>query len=150
MKLLDILNEHVIKVPMESEDKEEAIEELVDVLVRAGKITNREAALKAIHAREDKQTTAIGSGVAVPHGKDTSVGALACAIGVSPDGIEFDSIDGQLVHAVFLLLAQADNPGPHLAALAEIARLVEFPTMRNTLFKARTPAEVLQIIRRLE
>jgi mannitol/fructose-specific phosphotransferase system IIA component (Ntr-type) len=150
MKLLEIMDERVVKVPLESEDKEEAIEELLDVLVRAGKITDRDAALNAIHNRENKQTTGIGNGVAVPHGKDNSISALVCAVGVSPDGIDFDSIDGKPVHAVFLLLAQADNPGPHLAALAEIARIVEFPTMRSALFKARTPAEVMQTIRGLE
>lgn len=150
MKLLEILDERVIKVPLESEDKEEAIEELVDVLVRAGKITDRNAALNAIHQRETKQTTAIGNGVAVPHGKDKSVSGLTCAVGISPKGIEFDSIDGKPVHAAFLLLAQANNPGPHLAALAEIARILEFPTVRNTLFAARTSAEVLQIIRKME
>jgi mannitol/fructose-specific phosphotransferase system IIA component (Ntr-type) len=150
MKLLEILDERVIKVPMESEDKDEAIEELLDVLIRAGKITDRDAALNAIHNREGKQTTGIGNGVAVPHGKDKSIDALVCSVGISPEGIDFDSIDGKPVHAVFLLLAQADNPGPHLAALAEIARILEFPTMRSAFFKAHTPAEVMRIIRGLE
>jgi fructose-specific phosphotransferase system IIA component len=150
MKLLDIIDERVIKVPLESEDKDEAIEELVDLLVRAGKITDHDAAIKAIHERESKQTTGIGNGVAVPHGKDKSITALTCAVGISQKGMEFDSVDGQPVHAVFLLLAQVNNPGPHLAALAEIARILEFPTARNALFKARTPAEVINIIRGLE
>lgn len=146
MRLLDILDPGVIKVPLESTDKEETIEELVDLLVRAGKISDSEAALKAVRDREDKQTTAIGNGVAVPHGKDNSIAALTCAVGISPKGIDFDGIDSQPVHAVFLLLARPDNPGPHLAALAEIARILQFPTARNTLFSARTPAEVLKVI----
>ncbi|RKY26108.1 MAG: PTS sugar transporter subunit IIA [Planctomycetota bacterium] len=147
MKLLEILDESVIKVPLESEDKEEAVEELIDVLVRAGRITDREAALTAVMEREKKQTTGIGHGLAIPHAKHESITALTGAVGIAPEGIEFDSIDGEQVKVVFLLLAEADNPGPHLAALAEVARIFEFPTARNKLFNAGTPGEVLEIIR---
>ncbi len=150
MKLLEILDESVIKVPLESEDKEEAIEELMDVLVRAGRVKEREAALQAVLDREEKQTTGIGHGLAVPHAKHESITTLTCAVGIAPEGIEFDSIDGEPVRVVFLLLAEANNPGPHLAALAEVARIFEFPTARNRLFKARSPAEILDVIRGMD
>ncbi len=93
MKLLDILEPGVVKVGMESVDKEESFEELIDLLVKTGKITDREAALDAIYAREEMRSTGIGKGVAIPHGKDASITKITAAAGTSADGIEFDSVD---------------------------------------------------------
>jgi fructose-specific phosphotransferase system IIA component len=147
MQLLQILDKSVIKVPLESSNKEELFEEMVEVLARAGKITDRKAAIDAINEREAMQTTGIGHGLAVPHGKHPSIQQLVCAIGISPDGLDYDSVDGEPVHVVFLLLARSDNPGPHVAALAEIARIFSMPTLRKKLLDARDAAAVLEVIR---
>jgi len=147
MQLLETLDENVIKVPLESESKEEVFEEMVEILARAGKITDRNAALEAINERESKQTTGIGRGLAVPHGKHSSITQLVGSVGISSNGIDYDSVDGQPVRVIFLLLARPDNPGPHVAALAEIARIFTMPTLRKRLIEAKDAAAVMEVIR---
>ncbi len=146
MKLLDILEPGVVKVGMESVDKEESFEELIDLLVKTGKITDREAALDAIYTREEMRSTGIGKGVAIPHGKDESITQIAAAAGTSADGIEFDSVDGKPVRLVFLVLAEVNNPGPHLQTLSEIATCLNEPGTYDKLVNAKTPEAFLQIL----
>ena len=146
MRLRDLLDESTVKTGLESVDKEECFEEMVDVLVRAGRIVDRAATLRAIQDREDLATTGIGEGVAVPHGKHESIPELIAALGTSRDGIEFDSVDGKPVHLVVLLLASNDNPGPHVQTLAEVSRLVRTPGFFRKAVEANTPAELLDIL----
>jgi mannitol/fructose-specific phosphotransferase system IIA component (Ntr-type) len=146
MRLRDLLDEAAVKIGLESVDKEECFEEMVDILVRAGRITDRAATLRAIQDREDLATTGIGEGVAVPHGKHASIPELIAAMGTSRDGIEFDSVDGKPVHLVVLLLASNNNPGPHILALAEISRLVRTPGFFRKAVDANTPSELLDIL----
>ena len=145
MRLRDLLDESVVKVGLESRDKEPCFEEMINVLVRAGKVTDREGA-GAIRAREAQGTTGIGQCVAIPHGKHPSIPTLTAALGISSKGIEFESIDGERVRVVFMLLARMDDPGPHVRALAEIARLVQMPGFYRKLIEVGTPREVLEIL----
>ncbi|MBM4038938.1 MAG: PTS sugar transporter subunit IIA [Planctomycetes bacterium] len=149
MKLIDVLDESVVKVGLEAEDKEEAFAEMIELLVRAGRLEDRgrACALKAILAREAMATTGIGSGVAVPHGKEPCVKSLLAALGISKKGIEYDATDGEPVYLVFLVLAEANNPGPHVQCLGEIARLLQVPGFNDRLRNARTPKEALDLIR---
>jgi mannitol/fructose-specific phosphotransferase system IIA component (Ntr-type) len=146
MRLRDLLDESVVKVDLKSLEKEECFEEMIDLLVRAGRLGDRAGALEAVRQREAQGTTGIGQGVAIPHGKHPSVPALTAALGVSKSGIAFDSIDGAKVHLVFLLLARNDDPGPHVRALAEIARLIQTPGFYRKLAGARSAKEVLDLL----
>jgi len=146
MRLRDFLDEAVVKVGLESRDKEECFEEMVDLLVRAGRIPDRSGALEAVLQREQQGTTGIGDGIAIPHGKHASIPTLTVAVGTSADGIEFDSIDGEPVHAVFMLLARINDPGPHIRALAEIARLVQTPGLYRRLVEAGSAREILNVL----
>jgi len=146
MRLRDLLDESVVKVGLECLDKEECFEEMIDILVRAGRVSDRQGALEAVRQREGQGTTGIGQGVAIPHGKHASIPTLTAAVGLSTKGIEFDAIDGVPVRAVFLLLARTDDPGPHVRALAEIARLVQTPGFYRKLAEARSPKDVLNLL----
>ncbi|NLF85455.1 MAG: PTS transporter subunit EIIA [Lentisphaerae bacterium] len=150
MRLRDLLDESVVKIGLESTDKEECFEELIDLLVRSGRLASREAALAAVAARESTATTGIGRGCAIPHGKDPSIKTLTVAIGTSAAGIEFDAVDGELVHLVILILANADEPGPHVQALAEVVRLLKLPGCYNTLVAARSAKALLDAIDAVE
>jgi mannitol/fructose-specific phosphotransferase system IIA component (Ntr-type) len=132
-----------VKTGLECVDKEECFEEMVDILVQAGHITDRAPALKAIQEREAQATTGIGRGIAVPHGKHESIRELIAALGTSSGGIEFDSLDGEPVHMVFLLLANVNEPGRHMQALAEITRLVGTPGFCRKVVEANTRADLL-------
>lgn len=146
-KISELLPPAAIKLNLEAADKEEAFEELVDLLMRCGSIHDREGALQALRDREKLMSTGIGNGVAIPHGKHPSVNRLVAALGISPRGVEFDALDGKPANLVFVLLARPDNPGPHIQALAEIARLIQSPGLVKRLLEAHTPTEVLDIIR---
>jgi len=146
MRLRDLIDEAAVKVGLESLDKEECFEEMIDLLVRADRIPDRAGALEAIRQREAQGTTGIGQGVAIPHGKHPSISSLTAALGTSADGLEFDAVDGDPVHVVFLLLAPVNDPGPHIRALAEIARLVQTPGFYRKLTEAKTAAEVLDVL----
>ena len=146
MRLRDMLDESTVKVGLESLDKEECIEEMTDLLVRAGRVTDRAQILSAVRTREAEGSTGIGSGVAVPHGKCDGLANTVLAVGTSRQGIEFDAVDDKPVKVVFLIAASASEPGKHLQMLAEVVRLVRIPGLCAKLAAAATPAEVLDLL----
>jgi mannitol/fructose-specific phosphotransferase system IIA component (Ntr-type) len=147
MKLSQLLDESVINVNLQSEDKDELFAEMVETLVRAGLLRNRAAALEALNAREAMASTGIGNGVAVPHGKSAGVPELCAALGVSKKGVDYEAADHEPVHVAFLVLAEANNPGPHVECLGEIARLLQIQGFCDRLRKAANASEALAIIK---
>ena len=146
MKLCDLLDSASVKVGLVSTDKEEAIAELVDLLARTERVSDRAGVFDAVMAREAQQTTGIGGGVAVPHAKHESIERLTATLGISRDGIDFDAVDGKPVNVVFLIMARVNDPGPHIQALAEIARLLQVPGFFRKLVDAESSDEVLSVI----
>ena len=146
MRLRDLLDEASVKVGLESVDKEECMEEMVDMLVRAGHISDRGGALEALRRREALGTTGIGKGIGLPHGKHLSVSKLVAAMGISREGIEFDAADGEPVHMVILLLSNIQESGPHIRMLAEIARLLELPGFYRRAVASQTVAELIAVL----
>ena len=147
MKLSDILEESCINMDMESLDKEESFEELVSLLAKAGKISDRKEIIEGLKEREKLGTTGIGEGVAIPHAKFGSVKKLTAALGISKVGIDYDAVDDEPVHVVILVLAEVNNPGPHIRLLAEIARLFQVPGFRDKLCNATSAREALELIK---
>ena len=150
MRLWDLLDESVVKVGLESVDKDECLAELLDLIARAGRVSDRGAALAAIRKREAEGTTGIGSGFAVPHGKDASIQGLCVALGTSAQGIEFDAVDDQPVHVVVLILASVAEPGKHIQVLAEVVRLLRLPNFKASLLKAQSGQALLDALDRAE
>ncbi|TFH03877.1 MAG: PTS sugar transporter subunit IIA [Spirochaetales bacterium] len=146
MSLIELLGEEVIKVPLVSVAKTDVIAELLDVLVAAGKITNRERALDALLQRESQGSTGLESGIAVPHAKSDAVQTLTVAIGTAPGGIEFEAMDGKPSHLFFLMLAPPDQSGPHIEALAEIARLARSPAFLKALANAESAKDIMELL----
>jgi mannitol/fructose-specific phosphotransferase system IIA component (Ntr-type) len=147
MALIDLIEETVVRAPLKAADKNSAIRELVDTLASAGKILDAETTYLAILDREAKGSTGLEEGIAVPHGKTISARELAIAIGVSPDGIEFGSMDGKPARLLFLIVAPPDKAGPHIEALAEIARMSRSKAFCASLASCRTPAEVVRLFK---
>ncbi len=144
MALADKLSIKIIKAPLESSEKSEVIRELVDVLLEAGLIEDAEAALDVVIKREESGSTGLGMGIAVPHAKTDMVPEFTLALGVAPEGIDFDSLDGQPAKLFFLILVPPNMPGPHSDALMEIARISMNTSLLNTLCAARSAEEVLE------
>jgi fructose-specific phosphotransferase system IIA component len=146
MSLIDLISEDVIRVPLNSAGKNSVMEELLDVLVAAGSVTQKEKALDALLRRESQGSTGLESGIAVPHAKTDAVTTLTVAIGISVSGVEFQAADGGLSHIFFLMLAPPDQSGPHIEALSEIARLARSPAFLKALANATSAHEVLELL----
>jgi fructose-specific phosphotransferase system IIA component len=147
MALINLLVPQVVKTPLQSKDKPDVLRELVQILKDAGQIDDMDTVLKAVQEREDKQSTGLEAGVAVPHCKTPAVTSLKLAIGIAPQGIDFDSLDRQPTKLFFLLVAAPDQSGPHVAALAEIAKLARSKAFCQALTRAADAEEVVDLIR---
>ena len=145
MILSQMLQPSCVKVPLASNEKRAVITELVNVLDAGKVLLNKDAALQAVLTREQVRSTGIGSGIAIPHGKCTAVKELVVALGIAPQPIDFDSVDGKPVSIVILLLSPLDQTGPHIQALARISRLMLDETFRNKLQKATSANEVCEL-----
>ena len=150
MILTQILQPTCIKVPLDGNDKDSAITELVDMLVASKQIEDRDAILEAILIREETRSTGIGSGIAIPHGKCNTVKELVMAIGIAKDGIEFDSIDQKPVSIIVLLASPLDRTGPHIQALARISRLMLDDKFKEQLQTADSAEVVYDLINKKE
>ncbi len=150
MDLASLISEQNVKIPLEAFDKEEAIAELVELLVRSGAVQDREGVLNALLEREQKGTTGIGGGVAIPHAKHPEIDGVELAVGVSEDGIEFDAADGELVYLVFLVVAEAHNPGPNVEVLASIGHLMQMPGLYEKMVSAGGADDLIEAIREVE
>ena len=146
MALIDMVVEKIVKTPLESKDKPDVLRELVQILKDAGEIDDFESALKAVQDREDKQSTGLIDGIAVPHAKTTSVTSLKLALGIAPEGVDFDSMDKEPSKLFFLLLAAPGMSGPHVEALAEIAKLSRSKAICKALVAAPNAQEVVELL----
>ena len=147
MKLTDILARLCVGVPLEATDTTGVIEELVDLLVAAGKVQDREAVLKAVLERERTRSTGIGYGLAVPHGKSAGCPTLAMAIGRPIKPIDFGGSDGRPANIICLLASPPDRTGPHIQALARISRFMLVEEFRTSLAEATDADAFYNVIR---
>ena len=147
MALVDLISPDVVKLPLAAATKNEVLRELVQVLLDAGKIPVFEPVYDALAKREAMGSTGLEQGVAVPHAKTSAVRGLTAAIGIAPRGVDFQSIDGQPSKLFFLLLAPPDQSGPHIQALAEIARLAKSPAFLRLLSGSSSGKEVVELLR---
>ena len=150
MRLSDLLKEQTITVTLSQSNKEGIINELIDLVMETGKISERKKALKAVLDREALMSTGLERGVAVPHAKTNSVSDLVMALGISKEGIDFESADGKPSHLFFFLLAPEAAAGPNIQVLAQIARLTSDPQFCDALQNAPTAEDALKIIRDAE
>lgn len=148
MKLSDIIPEGGVCENLQATKKEDAIKEMVEALIAAGRVPEASAkkVLKALMDREELGSTGIGQGVAVPHAKHDSISDLVCAFGRSDNGIEFDALDGEPVFVVFLLLSSKSASNSHLEALAFISRLVRDEKFVRFLRDSKDATEVREVL----
>lgn len=148
MKFADFISNNAIRADLNSVDKETVIGELVQSLLEAGEVTaeEKEDIVAAILRREELGSTGIGRGVAVPHTKHPSVQKLVGTVGVSADGVDFDSLDGERVQLFFLLVSPPDRPGDHLRALENISRQLRDDTFCRFLKQSKTTDDIAQLL----
>ena len=148
MKISDFLCPDAVTADLKAKNKEEVIDELVALLVSTGAIEKKSKAkiIEVIMAREALGSTAIGQGIAIPHGKSESVSRLVSGLGISKKGIDFDSLDGEPAHIFFILIAPQDSAGPHLKALARVSRLLKDKYFRDSLKAAKDNRDIAELV----
>ena len=148
MKISDFLSLKAVSADIQGETKEEVIQELLGLLTDSGEVNKRHKnkIFEILLAREALGSTAIGQGIAIPHGKSDCVDKLVGCLGVSKKGIDFDSLDGEPAYIFFLLVAPVDSAGPHLKALARISRLLKDKFIRDSLKSVKDEKTLLKIV----
>jgi len=146
MNLKSVLSKDTISLHLKGTTKEAIINELLDVLVAANKIHNRGAALAALMEREQKMSTGMKHGIAIPHGKSAAIQDLAACIGISDSPVEFDTLDGKPCRIFIMTLSPIEKTGPHLQFLAEISLLFKSSEKRAEILRAQTPEAILKVL----
>ena len=148
-KLGDLLSEAQVITDLWATDRWEAIDELIDHLIRIGKVKSkhREAIRVAVRKRESAMSTGIGLGVAIPHASTNLVHETAIALGRSKQRINFDALDGQPVSLVILFIIPPGQFQKHLQRMARVYKLLQRPDFHLALEQAPDAAAMLQIIR---
>lgn len=148
MKILDILaSEPLVAAALHGKTKAEVVRELAEHLAGQYPEINAERLIEVLWERERLGSTAIGDGIAIPHGKLPGLRGVLGAFGRHPNGVNFDSLDGGLTKLFFLLVAPEDSVGQHLKALARVARLLKDRGFRECLLAAPDRAELYRLIR---
>jgi fructose PTS system EIIBC or EIIC component len=150
MKISDILSTDVIAVNLETTDKEDAIKKVIDLGAKSKKILDIEKVSSTIFEREKLVSTGVGKGFAIPHGKTDSIEDVVAAFAITKEPIDFDSIDGEPVRFIFLLIGKENLLNTHIKLLSRISRLMNKDEFREKLLEAATPEEVLEIFKEEE
>lgn len=148
MKLRDIVSEQAILPKLRATTRDEAITELMQALAAGGLIPQDhvDEYVKSVIRREKRGSTGFGRGVAVPHIKDKAIDRMIVAIGISQQGIDFNSLDRRPVHSIFLLLSPENKPEDHLDAMEVIFTNLQQDTFRRFLQQARDVTDVLTLL----
>jgi PTS system nitrogen regulatory IIA component len=146
VKITDFLNVQTVIPALASREKNAVLQEMADWLAAAHPFLDKKKVLEVLLERERISTTAIGEGVAIPHGKLAGVERVLGVFGRSPEGIDFASLDGRPTHLFFVLIAPENAAADHLKALARISRLLKDETFRRSLMEEKTSQEIFQAI----
>jgi PTS system nitrogen regulatory IIA component len=147
MRIDDFLAEETVIPALQGRTKDDVIEELAEVVSKQHPEIDHWRLVGALQDRERLNSTALGEGVAIPHGRLAGVKRVVGAFGRSPQGVDFNSLDGKPTHLFFLLVAPEDSAGAHLKALARISRLLKDEAFRNRLMQAEDAASLYRVIR---
>ena len=143
MKITDLLKKQSIELHGAVKTKTEAIETMVSLMEKGGNLKDTETYRKTVFAREEEGTTGIGEGIAIPHGKTSAVASPGLAAMVVPEGVDYDSLDGEPVHLIFLIAAPNTKDNVHLEVLSRLSMLLMDEDFRQNLLHAATVEEFL-------
>jgi fructose-specific phosphotransferase system IIA component len=147
VKISDILSEDFVIVGLDASSKEDAINALVDLIAKSDKVKNVNKVREAVFEREKIMTTGVGKGFAVPHGKTDAVTDIVAAFAITKKPIDYDSLDGEPVRLIFLLVGRDNMVGPHIKLLSRISKLMNDNEFRERLLNAKSPKEVVELFK---
>ena len=150
MFLHDLFRPEFIKIDMEAEDKDEAFEELVDHFCQVSNLNIREEFLRTLWERENKMSTGIQKGIAIPHGVSSFLKKSFGVLGVSRKGIDYDALDNEPVYLLFMFLAPIDEKEQHLRILKQLSGLLQNPQFYIDLQSQKDAQSAYKIICKYE
>ena len=150
MFLHEVFPPELIKISLESDEKDEVFEELIDLYCQVRKNNAREDILDAVREREVKMSTGIHRGIALPHGRTSAVENVQGILGISKKGIDYDALDGQPVFIVFMLLTPLEESEKHLRLLKRLAELLDNPHFFTELLAQNDSRSASAIIKKYE
>lgn len=146
MRITDLLDERSINLNGAPHSKKEALDQMVELMTQSGKINDKEAYRRLVYAREEESTTGVGEGIAIPHGKGDAVDRPGLAAMVVPEGVAFESLDGEPVSLIFLIAAPNTKDNIHLDVLSKLSVLMMDEEFAEALRHAGSAKEFLKII----
>ena len=150
MKVFELLDERFILTDFNSDDKENVINELIDLYKESDKVNDIEKVRTAILDREKIMSTGVGKGFAIPHGKTNAVTDVIAAFGKTSRDIDYDALDGNPVNLVFLLVGRDDMVSKHIKLLSRISRLMNKDELRERLVNSNSKEETINIFKEEE
>ena len=150
MRITELLTASTIQLNVQATSKNQLIEELAQVLVDAGKVSDQETYIADLQAREAQSSTGIGEGIAIPHAKSAGVAVPAIAFGRQLAGIDYDSLDGQPAKLFFMIAANDGANNDHLETLSKLATFLMDPQFTEKMMTASTKEEILAAIEEKE
>ena len=150
MRIVDLLSKDSILLNASPKNKAEAIDLLVDLQVKGGKITDRETYKQGILAREENGSTAVGEGIAIPHAKNAAVKAPSLAAMTVPDGVDYEALDDEPSNLLFMIAAPSDGGDVHLEVLSRLMVILMDEDFRAKLLAAKSKEAFLQVIDEME
>jgi fructose-specific phosphotransferase system IIA component len=150
MKIVDLLNEQVVRTNLPGTTKNDVINAIIDLAASQERVLDKEKVREAIFEREKIMSTGVGAGFAIPHAKSDAVSDIVAAFAITAQPIDYQSLDDQPVRIVFLLVGRENMVGPHIKLLSRISRLMNNEVFRKQLLEAATPKDVLEIFRKEE
>lgn len=150
MKITDLLKKESIALGVKVDSKEAAIDYLVNLMDKSGRLNDKAGYKAGILAREALGSTAVGDGIAIPHAKVAAVNEPGLAAMVVPDGVDYESFDGSPANLLFMIAAPDGEADAHLEALSKLSMVLMDPDFKNALVQAKTPEEFLELINEKE
>lgn len=147
MKITDILSPAMVIPELKGREKNAVLKEMAEWMAAQEPSMDGKKILQVLLDREKISSTAIGEGVAIPHGKMAGVKSVRGIFARSPQGMDFESLDGGPTHLFFVLIAPENSAADHLKALARISRLLKDPDFRARLMEGKTGEELFAVIR---
>ena len=150
MRITDLLDKRSISLDGAPKNKQEALDMAIDLMKGSDKINDQEAYRKQVYKREEEGTTGIGMGIAIPHGKCNAVDRPGLAAMVIKDGVDFDSLDGEPVHLLFLIAAPDTEDNIHLEVLSKLSMMLMDDNFTQSLKNASSVDEFIEIINKAD
>jgi mannitol/fructose-specific phosphotransferase system IIA component (Ntr-type) len=150
MKLSDLCREDRIIIPLLAKDRDGVLLEIAQALQREGAIRSADELMGLLLEREKQLTTAIGNGVAIPHTRPWDVPEPVLVFGRTALPVDFNSLDGEPVRLIFLLITPKGNISLHLKLLSRISRMMQDEALRRGLLEARSPKDALTCLQNAE